>query len=131
MGLELPIARMGALVDYSSSSSPSPEAPVTVENGENPERPAKKQRRDSSSTGAKDGKQIHSANTKNREAVSNMPPLPATFHDLYASTVRQSVVDDPSLHHGRKRQTPHVVGNWPSHVYIECRYRFKQLDEHN
>lgn len=90
-----------ALVDYSSSGSES--EPDT--------QPVKRRK-------AVDGSS-RSTDRDGAAGASSMPPLPDTFHDLYASTVRQSVVDDPSLHQGRKRHIPHVVGNWPSHVYTE------------
>ena len=70
------------------------------------------------------------ANRPKREADQkddDLPPLPASFLNLYSSSVRVSNTDDPSLHHGRKRVVKHVEGNWPTHVYLECRLDASQF----
>ncbi|RHZ57782.1 HVSL domain-containing protein [Aspergillus thermomutatus] len=87
-----------ALVQYSDTESD------TEESEEKLPRPAKKPRRNSSIVD---------------DRVPSLPPLPPAFHDLYASSTRVSVRDDPSLHGGRKRVIPHVEGNWPTHIYLE------------
>ncbi|GFF38943.1 putative U6 snRNA phosphodiesterase [Aspergillus udagawae] len=87
-----------ALVQYSDTESD------TEESGEKSPRPAKKPRHN---------------NTSADDRVSSLPPLPTAFRDLYASSTRVSVRDDPSLHGGRKRVIPHVEGNWPTHIYLE------------
>jgi hypothetical protein len=84
-----------ALVDYSSSSDEDPNATVEV-------------------------LPVPSLKRKRDEPSPDLPPLPSKFHDLYASTTRVSTRDDPSLHGGRKRVTPHIEGNWPTHIYVEC-----------
>lgn len=103
-----------ALVDYSSDDGSLCAAGGKFPPEEDSPRPTKRRR-----TGHAEGTCSAAEGTEGSSTA--LPPLPDAFHDLYAHTVRTSNVDDPALHQGRRRLVPHKVGNWPSHLYIECK----------
>jgi U6 snRNA phosphodiesterase len=94
-----------ALVQYSDSDT------ETDQDGTLPRPPAKRLRQETT-------------RSSDLHQVPSLPPLPTSFYDLYASNVRVSVQDNPSLHEGRTRVIPHVEGNWPTHIYLECKRAF-------
>ncbi|CAG8570233.1 9625_t:CDS:10 [Acaulospora morrowiae] len=54
--------------------------------------------------------------TSKRREPKKLPPLPPEFLSLYQD---KKYVDNPEIHQGRIRATPHVEGNWATHVYME------------
>ncbi|KAK2596853.1 hypothetical protein N8I77_012742 [Diaporthe amygdali] len=113
-----------ALVDYSSSDpgsesdSESDSDPAPGQNHQGCRRHSPTSIPESTSTPLTARRQLgHQLSPQ--PASSPLPPLPSSFHNLYASTVRTATADLPSLHQGRRRIIPHKDGNWPSHIYLE------------
>lgn len=104
---------MAPLVDYSDSEEDDTTGPIQEHKGSMPNG-VKRKRGVESATGRVTGK-------KRASATVEVPPLPSSFHDLYASASRISTHDDPKLHGGRKRAVPHIEGQWATHIYLECK----------
>lgn len=112
---------MSPLVDYSSDSD-SP----TASDADDRDGPALKRQRLHNAVDASDkddGDTPRDRSHTKASAKSSLPTLPSSFHSLYATNVRTTTSDDPQLHGGRKRQVAHKEGNWPTHVYLECKLR--------
>lgn len=108
-----------ALVDYSGSSSDEEVAAASKRQRSN-EAKARTKTEKGEGHGEHELENPHHKPAAASTRSGNLPSLPPGFLDLYATSTRQSVRDDPSLHGGRKRVIPHVPGNWPTHVYLEC-----------
>ncbi|KAI5309679.1 poly(U)-specific 3'-to-5' RNA exonuclease, partial [Ascosphaera atra] len=73
-------------------------------------------------------KKARTENAASNRPKAQLPPLPPSFRDLYATNVKLSPHDDPSLHEGRKRIIPHVPGRWPTHIQLEWYPNQQEMD---
>ncbi|KMU92637.1 hypothetical protein CIHG_10482 [Coccidioides immitis H538.4] len=76
---------------------------------------------------------LHSLGSSNKNVSivsSPLPSFPAELHHLYSASTRASIEDDPDIHEGRQRTTPHSVGSWPTHIYLEFQLR-GQIEIHS
>ncbi|KAG9300618.1 hypothetical protein G9A89_005218 [Geosiphon pyriformis] len=93
---------MNALVDYTSSSEGESE-------------------NEKETRGKRARTEEEEEEMRKRKFKQELPPLPSSFLELYTNKVFSTTksIDDPSKHNGRIRSSPHVEGNWPTHVFVE------------
>lgn len=122
--------KITSLVDYPSSSSEDEDKARKQDFKSLQGRPTTSSTQSTNTTAHRAAaKRKRAGNDSSRSPTEALPPLPPAFRDLYAFNARASPKDDPELHGGRKRITPHVDGHWPTHIYLECKF-FMQFDVH-
>lgn len=87
----------------------------------------------SSSEEEEDATSLHSRPTaeeppaKKRCVISHRPETRTNIHrklpPLSGAISPPPPIDDPALHQGRTRTTPHVEGQWAAHIYVSIALR--------
>jgi hypothetical protein len=57
-----------------------------------------------------------------KKEVKRKLPMPFKADDDYDDAAKKVKTNESDQHQGRTRTIPHQEGNWPSHIFIDCKY---------